>query len=522
MNTTTRTPAGARPRTPAGTATPRIRWDAGAVPPRTTVRVAIALNLALAIWYFTWLVDLDNASNRVLFAALIVAEVFNLVQGGCFWWTAWHDREHGRAPALTGPVPTVDVFVPRYNEPADIVGPTLAAAARLHGAHARVFLLDDGDSPEMAALAARHGAGYIRRDDRSGAKAGNINHALRHTSAPYVAVFDCDHVPEPDFLAATMGHFGDERVAFVQTPQYYANTDDSPIASAAAAQQELFFGVIARGKASQGAMFCCGTNVVFRREALEEVGGFPEDSLTEDFALSIEMHERGWTSKYVSEVLAVGLAPEDMASYVSQQRRWAQGCLGGIGRVLRSRLPMRQRVQYLASAMYFLSGWTVMLYMSMPVLRLLFDVQPIGSVGTDDFILHFGPYFAASLTTVAVASGGTFTFHAFALSSATFGVHVRSLGRVIFRRHGKFVVTPKHGAAGRQLRPVGFTLVFAFALVVSMLAGLITDPSPSTFNNVAYAGLHVAVLASGAWPAIVGSRSTAPALRVVPANEAAA
>lgn len=498
------------------------RWDAGEIPPRTTVRLAILLNVALAIWYFQWLLDIDRASAMPLYIALIVAEAFNLFQGATFWWTVWSDRRHARAPAVQGPPPSVDVFIPVYNEPVDVVEPTVAAAARLSGAAVHVYLLDDGDREAMERLARRYGIGYLRRAHHTGAKAGNINHALTRTTSEFVAVFDCDHVPDEEFLEATLGHFATPTIAFVQTPQFYGNAADSPIAAASAAQQELFFGVIARGKATHGAMFCCGTNVVFRRSALEDVGGFPEDSLTEDFALSVRLHERGWRSEYVSEVLAVGLGPEDMASYVSQQLRWAQGCLSGITTVLRSRLPIRARLQYLVSATHFLSGWTVLLYMLLPVVRLLLGWQPLGAVDTDDFILHFGPYFAASLATVSVASSGVFGFGPFALSSATFGVHVRALGRVVFRRRGRFVVTPKHGAAGRQLRPVGFTLVFIVVLLVAILVGLLRDPSPSTFNNVAYAGLHLVVLCSGAWPALVGRPERRRALQAVDSGSVAA
>lgn len=486
-------------------------WDAGEIAPKWTVRMAVALNAVVTIWYFSWLIDFDHASNRYLYAALLVAEVFNVVQGAMFWWTVLGDRRHEAAPPWTGMKPIIDVFIPVYNEPVDIVEPTVAAAIRLAGANVTVHLLDDGKSDDMERLARRLGIEYLRRPDNSGAKAGNINHALRHTSGEFVVVFDCDHVPAQRFLESTLGHFETPDVAYVQTPQYYANKTDSTIAAAAAAQQELFFGVIGRGKASRDAMFCCGTNVVFRRSALESVGGFPEDSLTEDFALSIELHEEGWQSRYVAEVLAVGLGPEDMASYVSQQLRWAQGCLGGIPRVLRSKLGLRQRLQYLSSGTYFLSGFTVMLYMTLPIARLLFGVQPIGAVGTDEFILHFGPYFAASLATVAVASGGAFTFSAFALNSATFWVHVRSLFRVVLRKKGKFVVTPKHGTAGRQLKPIRVTLGFAAALLVSILVGLVRDPSPSTFNNVAYAGLHLIVLMCGAWPALVNKKADEPA-----------
>ena len=166
----------------------------------------------------------------------------------------------------TGAPPAVDVFIPVYDEPVAVVEPTVRAATAMTGAEVQIHLLDDGASDEMALMARRHGAGYLRREDSSGAKAGNINHALGRTDAPFVMVLDCDHVPEPHFLEATLGWFeDDERMAFVQAPQYYANWDRGEVPAAAWAQQALFFGPIARGKDGHDAMFCCGTNVVFRR-----------------------------------------------------------------------------------------------------------------------------------------------------------------------------------------------------------------------------------------------------------------
>ena len=122
----------------------------------------------------------------------------------------------------------VDVFIPVYNEPADIVDLTVAAAVGLRGAEVRVHVLDDGNDDAMRDLAARHGVGYIRRDEHTGAKAGNINHALTKTDAEFIAVFDSDHVADPGFLEATLGLDGRPEVAFVQTPQYYANTRAQP------------------------------------------------------------------------------------------------------------------------------------------------------------------------------------------------------------------------------------------------------------------------------------------------------
>jgi cellulose synthase (UDP-forming) len=359
-------------------------------------------------------------------------------------------------------------------------------------------------------MARRNRAGYIRRRDHSGAKAGNINFALRHTRAPYVLVLDCDHVPHREFLERTLGAMRDERVAFVQTPQYYGNASEGGVAAAAWAQQALFFGAISRGKDAHGAMFCCGTNVLFRRTALESAGGFPTDSVTEDFELSLRLHERGWTSRYVPEVLATGLGPEDMSSYVSQQQRWARGCLGAIRSTLRARLPRRMRLQYLLSSMYFLSGWTLVVYMAFPLVRIFTGAQPIAEASADQFLIHFAPYFATALGIVAVAGAGTYTFAGFALAAASFWIHVQASVRALFRRPARFVVTPKRGAAQRQPRAVAPTLVVIALLVVACVYGLIESRSPGTLNNVAFAMLHVSVLSCGAAAALVVRREPAP------------
>src|SRR3546814_39704 len=354
----------------------------------------------------------------------------------------------------------------------------------------------------MEALAALHGVRYVRRSVHGGAKAGNINHALRHVHAPYVAVFDCDHVPAPDFLERCLGHFDDERVALVQTPQWYANARSNEVAGAAASQQALFFGAIARGKDSRDAMFCCGTNMVFRRSALDDVGGFPEQSVTEDFQLSVALNERGWRAAYVAEVLAQGLGPEDMASYASQQQRWARGCLSAIPDILRAKLPLRHKVQHLLSATYFLTGWTVLLYMSLPVIRIATGAQPIAGANADQFLIHFAPYFGLALLAVALAGAGSYTWRAFSLAFASWWIHVYASIQALRRRPSRFVVTPKHGTDGRQLKAVWPSLVALAVLTAAIVGGLAVDQSPGTLNHPTFAGVHLVVLLSGVRPAL--------------------
>jgi cellulose synthase (UDP-forming) len=473
------------------------------------LRLLLPVSVLLAIWYFEWLLRPSRVGDPVLYGLLVSAELFNLLQGAGFWWTCWRGRDRPDAPPIPAPAPWVDVLIPVYNEPVDVVGATVAAAVAMEGAPVAVHLLDDAGRDELAELAYRCGAHYVRRAGNEGAKAGNLNHALGVTDAPYIVVFDCDHVPSPRFLEPTLGWLQDPAVAYVQTPQYYANSSSGRLAAAAASQQALFFGGIARGKDALGSMFCCGTNFVFRRSALEEVGGFPEGSLTEDFALSIKLHELGWRSVYVNEVLAQGLGPEDMASYVSQQQRWARGCLASVPAVIKAELPFKVRLQYLLSSMFFLSGWTFGLYMALPCVRIFTGAQPLAGTTADQFLLHFAPYFVIGLITVGVVGAGTYTYDAFALLIASYAIQVLSTLYVLSRRKGRFVVTAKHGRDGPQPTTVLPALLAMAGLSAATVYGLDGNITAAMLNNVAFAVFHICVLLSGAWAALTGRRPAA-------------
>ncbi|WP_249010338.1 glycosyltransferase family 2 protein [Conexibacter sp. DBS9H8] len=491
------------------------------MPVRTRVRIAAVIGAPLIAFYLYWLLDPVRIGNPVLYVLLVIAELLNVIQALGFWWTCAHERI--REPIAPTQAVAVDVLIPRYDEPAEIVELTVAAAAGLRGHDVRVWLLDDGDDQEMADLAARHGVGYLTRPSHEHAKAGNINHALGCVDAPYVAIIDCDHVVFPEFLEATLGHFEqDPRLAFVQTPQYYANGSQPGVPGAAWHQQTLFFGAIARGKDGLGATFCCGTNVIFRRAALDETGGFPTHSITEDFALSINLHERGWHTAYLPKVLASGLGPEDMAAYSTQQLRWARGCLAAIPQILTARLPWRLRAQYLLSGLYWLSGWTVLFYMAFPALRLLFGIQPLSHLTAPAFLLHFSPYFLVALSTAALAGAGSYTFTALALAETSFWIFIVASVLTLARRRGSFKVTPKTGAGARQPRAVAPALAAIVFLAAVSVWGLAHNQGSATFNNVAFACFHITILSTGCWPALRRPRPVAsepprtPALSVDP------
>ncbi len=252
---------------------------------------------------------------------------------------------------------------------------------------------------------------------------------------------------------------------------------------------------------------------------IRERGRFPTNSLTEDFELSIHLHERGWKSAYVPDVLSRGVGPEDTAAYISQQQRWARGCLSGVPRALRARLPIGLKIQYVLSGVYWLSGWTLLVYMSFPVVRLLGGGQPIGHINAPVFLLHFVPYYAVALTMAAVGGAGTYKFSAYALSAANFWIQILATFYVVLRKSGSFVVTPKKGAAVRQPRAVMPTLATVGVLVAACIYGLAKNRDAATINNVSFAAVHVSILMTGCWAAL--QKPSAPAAESFEPAEAA-
>jgi cellulose synthase (UDP-forming) len=338
----------------------------------------------------------------------------------------------------------------------------------------------------------------VRRDG----KAGNLNHALTVVDAAFVAVLDADQVPAPTFLEETVPLLlGDAAVAFVQTPQRYRNASGNRIAAAAKEQQAIFFGPIMEAKDGLGAVVCCGTNVVFRRQALRDVGGFAENSIAEDFVTSLRLYRRGWSARYLGRTLVSGLGPVDLDGYLVQQWRWARGCLGALlSRDLwGSGLTAGQRIQFASSAAYYLSGWAVFVYWLLPIAYLLTGRQPLAGHGNDEFAAVFLPYFGLALASIAAATRGRYGGRAILFSLALFPTMMSAtLG--LLRRHQMFRVTPKRrGGGALPLRLVPHLVLIAIsATAVAMQAS--RPVTAEVVNNATFALVNAAVLA---WPLVL-------------------
>ena len=461
---------------------------------RRVLRALILANLVGLVYWLGWLFDFSHAASPLMYALLVLAECFNVTQVLGYWYTVWHEpRPERKRARVEG---RVDVFITTYNEPVAVVAETARAAVAMPYPH-RTYVLDDGNRPEMGTMAARLGAHWITRPNNKGAKAGNVNHALSVTDGEFFAIFDADHVPLPHFLGRMMPYMEDPRAAFVQAPQYYANRYKTYMAGGAMDQQELFFGPICRGKDGLGAVFCCGTNVVVRRAAIMEIGGFNETSITEDAATSLDLHERGWTSRYVPERLADGLGPEDLGAYVSQQRRWARGNIEMLlrFRVLTRRMPLRLRLQYAWSAMYYLTSVTTLLYLALPCLFLLFGIQTV-SAGSGDYIVHFLPYILLTIFILARSAEGRLRFRAMQLSYGLFPVFIGALTSVLTGRKVGFVVTPKVGRVQSFYRLVVPQLAAVGLSLLSIVVGFAREVDPRTITNACWAVFNVLMLSA--------------------------
>lgn len=282
--------------------------------------------------------------------------------------------------------PMVDVFVTVYNEPIDILYKTLVGCLNMDYPKERlkVYVLDDGGREEVKKIVRSLKCKYLKRDIRKHAKAGNLNYGLENSDGEFIAIFDVDHIPTRSFLKETIGYFKDSQVAFVQTSHHFYNPDiyqkNLFLEGKITNDQDLFFHVIQPGRDYFNSSFFAGSSGIFRRKALEEIGGFQTRTVTEDIHTSFVLHSRGWRSVYVNKNLSAGLTPERISSYINQRRRWTRGSIQLFiydNPLFKKGLSFSQRVNYFASIFYFFHPLPRIIYLSVPLSFLLFGIPPI-------------------------------------------------------------------------------------------------------------------------------------------------
>jgi cellulose synthase (UDP-forming) len=466
-------------------------------PMQRSTRVAVFAALAVTLFYMIFLLNPAYRGNTWVWILVLFAEGITIFNALAMWWTVLVYTPHPDPPEvyawrrrlLSGDLkPTIDVFITVYGEPLEIVLVTVRAARDMAVEH-RTWVLDDGSSDEVRDAAAREGVGYLRRKEHLHAKAGNINSALRRTDGEFVVILDADHVPSPDFLVRALPHMQDRGVAFVQTPQAFPSARGL-VAEGSAESQKIFYELVLPGRNYFNAVFCVGTNVIFRRAALEEIGGMYIASNSEDIWTSIELHRRGWRSFFVPEVLARGLAPDSLLSYFKQQFRWAYGAFevmlrGGVWRG--KGLNFDQRFQYLLAGVNYLLSLAALILMCLPAVYLLFGMSPIRS-DISTWIVHYAPFYLL-LVLVTVMQLGGFKPAAIVTSIGAAPVHVKALVMAIFKRNVRWTVTNAGptGLPGVELVLPHVALLLLNAVAVAVGISML----PLRGTDVAAVGLSI-------------------------------
>jgi cellulose synthase (UDP-forming) len=367
---------------------------------------AILLAIAASIYYFSWWGFNERYTSPLLLVILVGMASYVAAQAYCVWYIYLHaESPNSSVPPLTQ-MPSVDIFLPTFKEPLPLVEKTLRAVLEIRYPHT-TFVIDDGRDRELQKLAESLGARYISRETNREYKAGNINNALRCSSGEIVAIFDIDHIPQPDFLDWVVPYFDNPRVGVVQVALDHYNQGESYVATAAARMSDEFFSATMLGMDRCGAAVVFGSNSVFRRSALESLGGY-RPGLAEDLNTSLHLHAHGWESVYVPRILAKGLVPSDLNAFYKQQFKWARGVFEVILREaphLFSRLTARQRICYTTRMTYYLVGLVIGGHIAAGILA-PFLAHSARSLG--DYLVHAAPL-VLTYTTVHVIANRLYT-----------------------------------------------------------------------------------------------------------------
>jgi len=453
------------------------------------VALSLAVSTRYIFWRLTETLTFGSPFSLFLGMGLLGAEIYAmtvLVLG--YAQTAWPlGRKPMPLPEDPATWPTVDVYIPTYNEPMSIVRATVLAAMSIDWPpdKMRVWLLDDGKREEFREFAESIGCGYITRTNNQHAKAGNLNNAMTQTDGEFIAIFDCDHIPTRAFLQLTMGWLvGQPNIALVQTPHHFYSPDPFQRNLAAGTrvppEGNMFYGLIQDGNDYWNAAFFCGSCAVLRRTALEEIGGIATETVTEDAHTALKLHRRGWDSAYLKIPLAAGLATERLALHLGQRIRWARGMIQILridNPLLGRGLTLGQRICYLQATGHFLFAVPRLVFLTSPLAFLLLGQNVISASPLAITAFAVPHIFHAVATNSRLQQNWRHSFWSeiYETVLALFLVRL-TVVTLLSPRRGKFNVTAKGGLLENgffDLRAVYPNLILVGLLFAGMGRGIV-------------------------------------------------
>ena len=350
-----------------------------------------ALILAISIFYIVYrctaTLPLGLRPIDIIFAFIIllveIIETFEFIIYFCN--NLIYKKKSPKTPKIKPEkLEEVDVFIATLNEEDTLLEETLKACSKLeYPKSVHIYLCDDGERNHLKPLAEKYGATYLARKSHYSAKAGNYNYALKHSSSPYIALFDADMRPKKNFLLETMPFFIKyKKVGFVQTPQSFQNPDffQARFSKKMPCEQDYFYKHIQLARNNINSTILCGTNCVISRQALKEVGGFSQSTIAEDIATGMLIESKGYRAFAIKKVLARGETADNYHDFLRQRSRWGRGCIqtAKFYSILRIKgLTCRQKLDYLVAINYWHFGVRRLLFLALPLLFVFFNIIAI-------------------------------------------------------------------------------------------------------------------------------------------------
>jgi cellulose synthase/poly-beta-1,6-N-acetylglucosamine synthase-like glycosyltransferase/beta-mannanase len=467
---------------------------------KVTLRIMILLGLLCFANFFYWFVDLDLIDNKFLFYILLISIAYDTLKVIYIWYHYW-DISAPTIPKVSSNF-TVDVLTTYFpGEPYEMIKETLLAIQSIKYPHT-TYLCDEANDPYLKNFCAENNIIHVTRSNRIDAKAGNINNALKQAKGDICLILDPDHVPNENFLEEIIPYFNDESIGFVQTIQAYYNVEESAVAKGAAEQTFHFYGPVMMTMNSYGTVNAIGANCVFRRKALDSIGGHAA-GLSEDMHTAMQLHAKGWKSIYVPKVYTKGLVPASLTAYYKQQLKWSRGTLELLVAVypkLFKHFSWRKKIHYGVLPFHYLSGISYLISFLIPIFSLFFATTPwkgnvlnFGVVVTPVLISILGIRFYVQRWVMQKSERGIHLTGGL-LQTCTWWIYNIGLIYTIIRKKVPYLPTPKEGTDKTSWKILWPNLVVGIISIMAVIYGISIDFTPFSIFMSGFAILNASFM----------------------------
>lgn len=465
-------------------------------------------------WRGVETLDLTSPMSVIITLTIYGAELLAFISMGLGYFQMWGSTNRKSVPLdkySNEQLPSVDVYLCTYNEPASVIYRSLVGCQSIEYPKKQVYLLDDGNRAEMRELATRLGVNYVNRENNEHAKAGNLNNAMKITQGDLVVVFDADHVPCKTFLTETVGFFlTNDKLAFVQTPQHFFTQDPFQRNLVASRrlnnEQDLFFHIIEPGNDYWDSTFFGGTGAIFRRDALNSIGGFATETITEDVHTGLRLHGEGWKSFFYNRDLSAGMSQDSFGDFIGQRLRWTRGMTQILffdHPMFTKGLSIPQRLCYMSGIWYFFHGLPRIIFLIAPLFFLLFGYKTINA-GFAEALIYYLPSFVCMTLGYSIITKGirqSFWSEVYETAGCIY-LFLSNIGTLLSPTRAKFKVTPKGTVSDRmsfnwrvvfpQLMVAALTIV---GLGMAIMRGIYTpEYAGGIYTNMFWSGYNLILL----------------------------